>query len=694
MASAYQAVHSIEELTPGGHLGCLYETEEEYRAVLTPFLRQGLERGERVLCIVDAYAAETVRGYLRDNGLEDEPYLRSGQLSLLRAADASMEENVYDPDRMIALLRTETERALTQGYATLRVAEEMTWAVRGLPSAERLMEYERKLDAFLPGSRCLAICQYDRRRFDPAVLLDVLQVHPMVVIGTEVYENCYYLPPAAFPSRPAARLQLWTKMVADRKRAETALRQAEEKYRAMFEHALEGIFQSTPDGRILAANPALARMLGYASPEELIAAITDITQQLHVNPQRRAEFRRLLEEHGLVQGFEMQIRRQDGSMMWVSASARAVYDAQGTPGYYEDIMEDITARKQAEDGLRKFAHVVEQSADTVVITNPDGIIEYVNPAFEQLTGYTREEAIGKKPGILKSGEHDNQFYEQLWRTIRSGEVFRAVFTNRKKYGEVFYEEESITPITDTQGDIAHFVSVGRDITARVQAEEQLRRSREQLRALAAHLQTVREEERARIAREVHDELGQVLTGLKFDLALLARGLPADSMALREKTHGMLSLVDSTIHTVHRVFTELRPSVLDELGLVAAIEWQAQEFQGRTGIECHVSTELVDLSLDGETSTAFFRICQESLANVARHADATRVTVRLSADGDHLILSVEDNGRGITEQERSRATSLGLLSMQERAFLLGGQLTIVGRPGAGTTVTVRMPLRGS
>jgi PAS domain S-box-containing protein len=483
-------------------------------------------------------------------------------------------------------------------------------------------------------------------------------------------------------------------MVADRNRAETALRQAEKKYRAMFEHAVEGIFQSTPDGRILSANPALARMLGYASPDELIAAITDIAQQLHVNPQRRAEFRRLLEERGLVQGFEMQIRRQDGSMLWVSASARAVYDARGTLGYYEGIMEDITARKQAEDGFRKFAHVVEQSADTVIITDPDGVIEYVNTAFEQLTGYTREEAIGKNPGIVKSGEHDNQFYEQLWRTLRSRGVFRAVFTNRKKDGELFFEAETITPIIGAQGDIAHFVSVGRDITERVQAEEQLRRSRGQLRALAARLQSVREEERARIAREVHDELGQVLTGLKFDLASLARALPADSKALRERTRGMLSLVDSTIQTVHRIFTELRPSVLDELGLVAAIEWQGQEFQRRTGIECQISTELTDLSLDGETSTAFFRICQESLTNVARHAEATRVTVRLSAEGDHLMLSVEDNGRGITEQERTRATSLGLLSMQERALLLGGQLTIEGRPGAGTTVTVRTPLRGS
>lgn len=694
MASTYQAVHSIEELKPGDHIGCLYDTEEEYRAVLTSFLRQGLERGERVLCIVDAHAAETVRLYLRNSGLEDEPYLGRGQLSLVSAADASMWEGVCDPDRMIARLRTETERSLADGYPALRIAEEMTWAVRGRPGAEQLMRYERKLDEFLPGSRCLAICQYDRHRFDPAVLMEVLNLHPIVMVGSEGYENCHYLPPAVSPSGPAARLHLWTRMLAERQRSQLALRQLEEQYRSMFMHAVEGIFQSTPDGRILAANPTLARMMGYASPEELIAATTDIAQQLHVNPQRRAEFRRLLDERGVVQGFEMEILRHGGNRIWVSASARAVHDAQGNVGYYEGIMEDITARRQAEDALKKFAHVVEQSADTVMITNPEGIIEYVNPAFEQLTGYSREEAIGRKPSILRSGKHDQRFYGQLWRTILSGGVFRAVFTNRKKHGELFHEEETITPITDARGDITHFVSIGRDITTRVRAEEQLRQSREQLRALAAHLQSVREEERGRIAREVHDELGQVLTGLKYDLAWLARGLPADSTALQEKTRGLLSLVDATINTVRRIFTDLRPSVLDELGLVAAIEWQAQEFQSRTGIECRVSTELTDLSLGSEASTALFRICQESLTNVARHAQATRVTVRLSAEEDRLILSVVDNGRGVTEQEQARVTSFGLLGMQERASLLGGQLTIVGRPGAGTTVMVKIPLRAS
>jgi len=178
---------TIADLQPGDHLCCLYETEEEHRAVLTPFLRQGLERGEKVIYIVDTRTAEAILGYLQDNGLEVEPYLASGQLAILTHHNACMREGIFDPEGMIALLRAETERALAQGYPALRVTGEMTWALRGLPGSERLIEYEARLNEFFPGSKCLAICQYDRRRFDLAVLLDVLRTHPVAVIGTEVY---------------------------------------------------------------------------------------------------------------------------------------------------------------------------------------------------------------------------------------------------------------------------------------------------------------------------------------------------------------------------------------------------------------------------------------------------------------------------------------------------------------------------
>lgn len=223
-------------------------------------------------------------------------------------------------------------------------------------------------------------------------------------------------------------------------------------------------------------------------------------------------------------------------------------------------------------------------------------------------------------------------------------------------------------------------------------EEELRNSREQLRALARHLQSVREEERSRIAREIHDTLGQPLAGLKLDLAWLAGRLPPDQAPLLEKLRTTLALADSTIRSVRQITTDLRPSLLDDLGLVAAIEWLAQDFQTRTGIGCEFASDQPDLLLPSELSTAVFRICQESLTNVARHAHATRVRLALKAEAGHLLLTVADNGRGITEQEIASQTSVGLLGIREWALLLGGEANFMGQPGEGTTVIVRIPLK--
>lgn len=226
---------------------------------------------------------------------------------------------------------------------------------------------------------------------------------------------------------------------------------------------------------------------------------------------------------------------------------------------------------------------------------------------------------------------------------------------------------------------------------RVRAEERLRESHEQLRALSIYLQYVREEERTRISREVHDELGQALTGLKLDLAWISGRLPRSQRPLLDKIGTMSVHVDETIQSVRRIATELRPGILDDLGLVAALEWQANEFQSRTGIECHVSSTLQDTLLDADLNTAFFRIFQETLTNIMRHAGASRVDVHSTQEGNVLILTVQDNGRGILPGEVKDRRSIGLLGMEERAALLKGEFEITGEPGRGTLVTVKIPL---
>jgi signal transduction histidine kinase len=230
--------------------------------------------------------------------------------------------------------------------------------------------------------------------------------------------------------------------------------------------------------------------------------------------------------------------------------------------------------------------------------------------------------------------------------------------------------------------------------------EQLSVSRENLRALAARLQAVREEERTRVAREIHDVLAQELTRLKMDIAWLNRhlGQPAEDRKepqhLRQKLAGMSELTDAAITSVQKIATELRPVVLDSLGLCAAIEWQARDFEGRTGIECRATVPELDQPLERDRSTALFRILQESLTNVARHAEATRVEIDLSCEDGWVSLTVRDNGRGIRAGELSDPRSVGLLGMRERAALLGGECHIRNSAPGGTLVEARLPLQMS
>ena len=233
-------------------------------------------------------------------------------------------------------------------------------------------------------------------------------------------------------------------------------------------------------------------------------------------------------------------------------------------------------------------------------------------------------------------------------------------------------------------------ALSNDIRERKGVEDQLRDSQVQLRALAARLISVREEERTRIAREIHDELGQALTGLKLDVTWLARRLSGDQHVLVEKAESMCRLIDSTVQLVRKLSTGLRPQILDEMGLGAAICWQAAEFQKRVGIRCRLKLPDEQIAPDKELSTAVFRIFQEVLTNVARHAGASSVDVDLSISGDKLILTVADDGIGISEEQIRSHNSLGLLGMRERAQVFGGEIIIRGEAGRGTTVSVSIP----
>jgi signal transduction histidine kinase len=252
-----------------------------------------------------------------------------------------------------------------------------------------------------------------------------------------------------------------------------------------------------------------------------------------------------------------------------------------------------------------------------------------------------------------------------------------------------YESGELGQLAKTFDEMA--IALEQRQAERERAEMELKRSQELFRNLSAHLQLVREEERTRIARKIHDDLGQALTALKIDLSWLDKKLANKQDLIGEKLQSMVTLINETVETVHNVSADLRPGILDDFGLPAALEWQAEEFQKRTGMECRTSVPASEFDLNKEKSTNLYRIVQESLTNVIRHANATKVEINLHEEDGKLVLEVVDNGKGITQAAISDSKSFGLIGIKERVHSLGGKVYIAGAPNEGTRLMVRIPI---
>jgi two-component system sensor histidine kinase UhpB len=390
---------------------------------------------------------------------------------------------------------------------------------------------------------------------------------------------------------------------------------------------------------------------------------------------------------------ELVAKRKDRSTFIVQLSANLVLDKYGKPICMMASFMDISKSKQAEEALREseeqYRAIFDQAPDSVVLV--DGktgeLVEFNDNAYKNL-GYTRKEFKKLRIPDFEIIESAEKVAKHIKNIIREGsDTFET--KHRTKSGEVRVILVSSRAISIKGRNFVQ--SIWSDITDRKRAEEEIKNSQLQLRNLTAHLQSVREEERTHIAREMHDELGQALTAMKMDLSWLDKRLPKDQKPLFEKTKSMSKLADATLQTVKKISSELRPGLLDDLGLTAAIEWQAEEFQTRTGIKCAITVDPEDIILDKDRSTAIFRIFQETLTNVARHAKATRIKVSLKEKAGKIELKVRDNGKGITEKQVSNPKSFGLIGIRERAYYLDGKVVIKGLQDKGTALTIRIPL---
>jgi len=352
---------------------------------------------------------------------------------------------------------------------------------------------------------------------------------------------------------------------------------------------------------------------------------------------------------------------------------------------------DVTERKQAEEELRareeRFQMLFSRASDGIMIMSPSGTLIAVNESFAQMHGYTTQEMLTLSLTDLDPPETSRLAPERLQR-ILSGEIMTFEVEHYHKDGHVFPLEVSASLIVEDNEPIIQ--AFHRDITKIRDEHQELEDSHKQLRRLASRLSAMREEESAMLAREIHDELGQSLTGIKLEVSWLARSLQPDQQELKEKSESVLKMIDEMIASVRYIASRLRPRMLDDLGLVAAVESMVHDVMERTSIKCEMVSNMGVARLDPDQSITVFRIAQEALTNVMRHSGATRIDVGLHEESGVILLEIRDNGRGIRGDERVSDRSIGLLGMQERALAIGGELVIEGVPGKGTAVILKLP----
>ncbi len=595
--------------------------------------------------------------------------------------------------------------------------------------------------------------------------------------------------------------------ITQQKETEEALRNAEARYRGIFENATEGIFRTTPEGRILIASPALARMFGYQSPEEMVSSITDVGREIYVSSEKRVEMKRLLRERGAIQGFEEENYRKDGSMIWVSLNAHVVYDASGAVQYFEGTVQDITERKRAEGQVAMLAHAVESTVEMICIrdiedrfafvnraflraygytkmeimgktpdilfspnnpptliseilaqtrldgwrgevldrrkdgtefpiflstskiVNPDGRViglmgvaqditerkrteeqirllayavqsardlicitdgenrfTFVNQSFVKAYGYSQEEVLGRKPDFLYSPKNPPGLYEHIFRQTLGGS-WTGELLNRRKDGTEFPISLGTSEIKNSEGRTIGLIGVARDITERKQAEEELRR-------LPLRIIEAQEAERLRVARELHDGVNQLIASAKMRLRKVEDGAVSLNPAAREILARCGRLLVQALEENRRIAHNLRPSDLDEFGLAAASRNFCKELQSRTKLEVKYNIARIDQRLTPALELNLFRIMQEAVNNIEKHARAREVRLRIAFHGDSIVLKIQDDGRGF-DSKRGKAgkgkwRGIGLTNMRERAEFLGGTCTVESAPKRGTTITVRVP----
>jgi len=509
----------------------------------------------------------------------------------------------------------------------------------------------------------------------------------------------------------------------ERLQSDNKLNKEKDKYRHLVETITNGIEDIDIDGKIIFANLALHKLYGYSKGELLGINILELVADEAELESLGNYLQYLAAEQPSPKSYFGKKRTKKGEIIDVKVDWNYKRDQAGRVIGFTSVITDISEQKKREqelqnanDQLKVYKTLIESVPHVIWIGTSDGQVTFLNKAWEKWTGREIEESLGTKWAESVHPDDAGPLLKKWENAYSLGKPYQGECRFLHQNGRVLYCSFIGIPVKDADKKVKFWAGIDYDITelkkvqqslkntnkdldARVKertkglnnSNERLKKSKEQLRALASRLEIIREEERINISRKIHDELGHSLTGIQFDLQALSKLPELQKKEISDELNSINKLVHQSLETLKGIASDLRPGVLDKLGLDAAIEWQLNQFQARTKIKCNQNLEDLPFNINSTKSTTVFRIFQEILTNIIRHSQADEVIVTLGIDQNNIVLNVKDNGIGIRKDDLESVDSLGLLGMRERATMTGGDLKIARMKKGGTEVKISIPV---
>lgn len=725
---------ALRSLKPHDHICLIYETSQDWKDAVIPFLKIGLERGEKCLYVVDSHTANQIRHFLKKEGIDVESVRQSGQFVILHESEAYTREGSFDPDRMIALLASETEKALSEGYTALRVTGEMTWVLKGLPGSEKVIEYEAKLNSDLfPKHPCVAICQYNRQRFDPEIIKGVILTHPIVIWGKQLYENIYYIPPEEVLSDQYAERQVehWLNTLERERRT----RRNREFLARVIDRSSQPMSLKTPDGRLLLFNRAFLMLLGYEKSE-----LAKLRWNEHLTPPEwlRGELELLEELHrkGKPIRCEKEYLRKDGSRVPVELLLELTEDDEGKPLYLAFIT-DISKRKKTEEELRKYRDHLEELVrerteklqrvemlsstvlaslrDHVVVIDRNGQIVAVNDAWRRF-------AVGNGDPENASVSIGANYLEVCRQAARDEDVtaeaalqgiesvltgFRDAFSMEYECSSPFEKRWFLLNALPLKSPGGGAVICHTDVTQRKKAEEDLQQLQEELRRVT-RIATMGE-----LTAALAHELNQPLTGILSNAQAAQRFLSNPNPDLAEM-RDILSDIVKDDQRASDVILKLRSLFKKEVFQFETLNMNDVITEITPMIRSHAL--LKEMSFVTELDPDILPVMgdriqlQQVIFNLAlngfeamEHSEVKKLCFRTGqVDGEWVKVSVQDSGTGVDEKRKEEifkpffttkedGMGIGLVVSHSIIALHQGRIWIENNPDQGSTVSFTVPV---